>query len=184
MKKINLNILIFIVLFHIILSQDCENFNSTEDECQNATTKGKYPTFCCYYKAIYPIKDPSLNKCKAVPYSSYYSDYNKEYLDGILYNVTCNKTLGPTTYILEQCGNTQGNVDSLKDCKKYSTFVDSCCYYSGPNKNEIKKGCYWLGSKYEGKINWAGVQLECYQKYLNYSLISIFYLIILIFVIF
>ena len=182
--KNNFHIFIILSICSLIISQDCENVtNVNEQSCLIKSETGKYPNICCFYQALYPEND-NETKCRTIPYSSYFSEYNREYIDGILYNVTCNNTRKTTTYVLEQCGNTFKEVKSLSDCKKYSTFVDSCCYYSGPKTDQIEKGCYWLGSKYEGNINWAGVQLECYQYYLHNSLISILSLIILIFVIF
>ena len=80
---------------------------------------------------------------------------------------------------LEQCGDVSkgSNVD-FEDCKEHSTLLNSCCLAKG---NYIKKGCYWLGTKYEGEINWAGVDMECNLTYIKYSL---FYLIFIFSIIF
>ena len=40
----------------------------------------------------------------------------------------------------------------------------------------INKGCYWLGTKYEGDISWAGVEMECSMDYLKYSIIYLIFI--------
>ena len=162
-----------------------------EDKCKNAD-KGRYPDLCCLFKP--KIQETNGDRlrglgdgnpfCKSVPYSSYYESYKIEYIDNTLYEVNCN--YNRSTYTLEKCGNSYKGNPSKKECKKYSTYVDSCCYYSGENKEDdpkiegtkFDKGCYWLGSKYEGSIFWAGARLECSYQFLKYSLFSILYLII------
>ena len=77
--------------------------------------------------------------------------------------------------LLEQCGNVnEANDASLGKCQKHSTVLNSCCYVKG--NNDISKGCYWLGTKYEGEIKYAGVDMECFMDYLKFKL---FYLIFL-----
>ena len=162
-----------------IFLDECENTtNATEvDNCLDIVDEGKkYPDYCCHYSG-------STKFCKTVPYSSYRGENTKDYIAGEFYTVTCPK--GHKTYALEQCGNAFEEAKSLSDCKKYSTFVDSCCYYktpeNGKNNNFKENSCYWLGSKYEGTINWAGIELECYQKYLNSSLFLIIFIILVLF---
>ena len=128
--KNNFHIFIILYICSLIISQNCESVtNDDERSCLEKSETGKYPNICCFYKELYP--ESNDKKWRTIPYSSYYSEYNREYIDGILYNITCNNTRKKTTYILEQCGNIFKKVESLSDCKKYSTFVDSCCYYSG-----------------------------------------------------
>ena len=175
MKKIIFHIFLFFSISHIIISNTCEekSYNDcVSDNSQNKT----YPDYCCKYKAINP-EYATKNFCKTVPYSSYFSGYKNEYIKGILFEVDCNNNQGHQTYALEPCGNIHSKEFSFKNCKKYSTLVDSCCYFSGTfvddidqKEQSLSKGCYWLGSKYNGEINWAGAELECHHKYLNYSL--------------
>ena len=184
MKKIILEIFLSLNIYAFIYSQ-CSDHNNDENKCLEKSQNGKYPDLCCFFKKEDSTDGSGL--CKAIPYSSYSQEYNKEYIDGTLYNINCSK-IDKETYNLERCGNTYNQNPSKKECKKYSTYVDSCCYYSGENKaddpkNEGKafvKGCYWLGSKYEGSIFWAGARLECSFKFLSYSLFTLLYLIILL----
>ena len=189
MKK-NIFIIFSFAFFPAILSENekifldgCDGVEKEDPaDCHKLGDKNgdkKYPDYCCH------VNDGSeKKKCKTVPYSSYRGEITKDYIDNILYTVTCPK--GSTVYALEQCGNTFEEAKSLSDCKKYSTFVDSCCYYKTSENNEKSKdfkenSCYWLGSKYEGKINWAGIELECNYKYLNSSLFLIIFTILVLF---
>ena len=187
MKK-NIFIIFLFAIFPAILSENEKIFLENCEEIENVknstmclkTEEGKkYPDYCCHY-----YHDESTQSCKTVPYSSYRGENTKDYIIDKLYTVTCPKA--HKTYALEQCGNAFEEAKSLSDCKKYSTFVDSCCYYKTSENNEKSKdfkenSCYWLGSKYEGTINWAGIELECNQKYLNSSLFLIIFIILVLF---
>ena len=190
MNKIFLNIFLCLNIFSIINSEcKFEKGKCTSDN------SAKYPDLCCLFTKIDSDSTTQKNLlrgldstenpfCKTIPYSSYYEGYTREYLDNDLYSVDC--SYSRKTYPLESCGNTYSGNPSKKECKKYSTYVDSCCYFSGKNKDDdpsfeginYDKGCYWLGSKYEGSILWAGARLECSFKFLNYSLFTMLYLII------
>ena len=194
MKKILVNIFLLLIIYPISKLDICEEKNSLND-CIEASTSSKYKDYCCYLDPLYGSGSP---KCKTVPYSSYFTGYKRDYIDGTLYNVTCKLEEKKSedndeekdenkTYALERCGDTHKEVKSLKDCKKYSSFVDSCCYFSNEKddkesyidfgEQEFEKGCYWLGSKYEGKIKWAGITLECQQNYLNYYIFSLYFFV-------
>ena len=181
MKKIFLNIFILLTIYPISNSICSGNdINS----CIKSGVSSKYHDYCCYLTPLYP--QTGNGKCITVPYSAYFTGYNREYIDGILYRVNCtSEEEGDKTFALEQCGDTHNKGKSLKDCKKYSTLVDSCCYFSGnfvddidQKEQKLNVGCYWLGSKYNGKINWAGAELECHHKYLNYSLFYFSFIIL------
>ena len=184
MKKIILEIFLSLNILGIICSK-CSKFNDNEPACLEQSKTGKYPDLCCFYKDASSNDNKGL--CKEIPFSSYSQEYKKEYIDDILYNINCGD-FKKETYNLERCGNIYNQNPSKKECKKYSSYVDSCCYYSGENNKDdpkvegkaFVKGCYWLGSKYEGSIFWAGARLECSFKFLRYSLFTIFYLIILL----
>ena len=181
MKKLLMIIFFILIICPVSKSKTCEE-SSSENDCK--TDESKYSDFCCYFN---PINGIGNGFCKTVPYSSFFKDYKKEYINETLYNVSCdipNSTI--QTFPLEQCGNSheeKGKNFGLKNCKKYSTLVNSCCYFSGNDfdsnikfkeDEKFQKGCYWLGSKYEGKVKWAGIELQCHQKYLNYYLYSFF----------
>ena len=183
MKKITFKIFLCFNIYAIISSK-CEDYKNNENGCLEEVDKGRYPISCCFYKKEDEKNGNGL--CKTIPFSSYPQKESKEYIDGILYNVNCS-TSSSQTYNLESCGNIYNKNPTKKDCRKYSTYVDSCCYYSGKNKDDdpiiegkkFDKGCYWLGSKYEGSIFWAGARLECSFKFLKYSLFTLLCLIIL-----
>ena len=182
MKFISLYTINIILTYYLSISQECSGKANDPNDCFKLTKEEKYPDFCCYYESINGNNKDKF--CKSIPYSSYIGGYQYEYINGILYSYNCNTQL--KTYALERCGNTYDKVSGLGDCKKYSTFVDSCCYYSGENDEDdpeiegekMDKGCYWLGSKYDGSIFWAGARLKCLGTYLK---VSIFYFILAIF---
>ena len=181
MKKIILKIL-FSLNIYAILCDKCEG-KAGINECLENPKDEKYPDVCCFFEGV----TTNNSYCKTVPYSSLTKLESKEYFDNNLFNVTCQDFI-KDIYNLERCGNIYNDNPSKKDCRKYSTYVDSCCYYSGKNNDDdpenkgetFKKACYWLGSKYEGSIFWAGARLECSFKFLNYSLFTLLYLIILL----
>ena len=184
MKKITLIIFIFIEIYSINANSCEELDHPNETMCFEHQDNSKYKDFCCYFE---DLNDDRNTFCKTVPYSSFYTGYNKEYINGKLFNVKCSFNEKDKTYALEPCGNVHKKGDaSLKKCQEYSTFVDSCCFFSGKfdgnvnqGEQKLEKGCYWLGSKYKGKIQWAGAELECHHKYLNYSLLYFFAFIFL-----
>jgi len=184
MKKIILKIFLSLSIYATICS-NCDGIKNTNIKtCFDNNKEAKYLDPCCFFEGV---ANKSDNFCKTVPYSSYSKENTTEYINDKLYNVNCPK-VSKDNFNLEQCGNIYNKNPSKKDCRKYSTYVDSCCYYSGEkndddpeNKGEtFEKGCYWLGSKYEGSIFWAGARLECSFKFLNYSLFALLYLIILL----
>ncbi len=185
MKKIISKIFLCLCAFPIIYSK-CKNEGQSETNAEKcfSSINEKYPDYCCLFK-----REDGAGFCKTVPYSSLYKAKFKEYINDILYEVECNPDSNFKAYTLERCGNIYNNGNpSKKECKKYSTYVNSCCYFSGKNNDDdpeiegkdFVKGCYWLGSKYEGSIFWAGARLECSCNFLKYSLFSILYLIILL----
>ena len=183
MKKIILKIL-FSLNIYAIMCDKCEDRQKEEKDCLKEAKDEKYPDVCCYFEGEI---DKNKKYCKTVPFSSLTKLESKEYFDDILFNVKC-QNFKKDNYNLERCGNIYNDNPSKKDCRKYSTYVDSCCYYSGEKNDDdpdnngetFKKACYWLGSKYEGSIVWAGARLECSFKFLNYSLFTLLYLIILL----
>ena len=188
--KSNIFIILFFIIFPVILSESifldsCENKKPEKNtDCtQYSDKKKKYPDYCCYLEQMSNKTENQIKMCKLIPYSAYSSKYTKEIIDGELYKIDCGPT--QTTYPLEQCGNIHKEAKKLGDCKKYSTFVDSCCYYKKDDQNKNsdfkENSCYWLGSKYEGKINWAGIDLQCDCKFLNISLFMIILSILFLF---
>ena len=165
-------ILFFIIKLNFVFSADgCDDITAATDAstCTEHSTSSQYSDYCCYYK-----KDgESSGFCKTIPYSTYNNRDKYEYIGDILYEVKCEDKREVT--LLEQCGNINKADDaSLGKCQKHSTVLNSCCYVKG--NNEISKGCYWLGTKYEGEIKYAGVDMECFMDYLKFKL---FYLIFL-----
>ena len=170
MFKIRLCILFFIININFIFSlNNCSisNPNRIED-CFYQQNYVLYSDYCCYFNS----SDKSF--CKAIPYSSYNDKDKYENIDGVLYQVTCDTGNRKVT-LLEECGNTnEANEANYEKCKKHSTVLNSCCYVKG--NGNINKGCYWLGTKYEGDISWAGVEMECSMDYLKYSIIYLIFI--------
>ena len=170
MFKIGLCILFFIININYIFSLDncsISNPNRIED-CFYQQNYVLYSDYCCYFNS----SDKSF--CKAIPYSSYNDKDKYENIDGVLYQVTCDTGNRKVT-LLEECGNTnEANEANYEKCKKHSTVLNSCCYVKG--NGNINKGCYWLGTKYEGDINWTGVEMECSIDYLKYSIIYLIFI--------
>ena len=170
MFKIRLCILFFIININFIFSlNNCSisNPNRIED-CFYQQNYVLYSDYCCYFNS----SDKSF--CKAIPYSSYNDKDKYENIDGVLYQVTCDTGNRKVT-LLEECGNTnKANEANYEKCKKHSTVLNSCCYVKG--NGNINKGCYWLGTKYEGDISWAGVEMECSMDYLKYSIIYLIFI--------
>ena len=167
---------VFLFLINILFAKQfqCEqkeNPNQAE-VCNVLSSKSSYPDYCCFYKLF----NSNKTFCRTIPYSAIYKDLKYENIDGELYEVNCSSSNEAT--LLEQCGK-KNEGTSLESCKEYSNGVNSCCYIKG--NNEISRGCYWLGTKYEGKTTWAGVEMECNMSFLKYSL---FYLNFIIFVLF
>ena len=163
---INLNL-----IFSIFECEQIKNPNQAE-ECNVLSSKSSYPDYCCFCKLF----NSNKTFCRTIPYSAIYKDLKYENINGELYEVNCSSSNEAT--LLEQCGK-KNEGTSLESCKEYSNGVNSCCYIKG--NNEISRGCYWLGTKYEGKTTWAGVEMECNMSFLKYSL---FYLNFIFFVLF
>ena len=159
--------------------QKCEG--KEKDECMNYPSSDLYGDFCCWYSQLTNNSTSNSGICKKIPYSASIRFETGETLkydviDGILYKVDCGskKYDDQSVGVLNKCGEDLTSF-SLKKCKKYSSYVDSCCYYSGKKKDQkynepypkTEEGCYWLGAKYSGNINWAGLKLSCEGKYLK-----------------
>ena len=172
---------IFIITL-IFISKTFQQCNGlSQPDCKAYPLSDLYGDKCCWYtKATSTSKDLDFY-CRKIPYSAsikFSTGKTLEYdvIEGDLYKVDC----GSQTYadqsvgVLSRCGEDLDSF-SLKKCKKYSSYVDSCCYYSGKKKDQLynepypktEEGCYWLGAKYSGNINWAGLKLKCEGKYLK-----------------
>ena len=180
---------IIVVLFYFsfflqlrITNQKCSPSISpaTEEKCSQFNGPNLHDELCCVYKAV---DESSLNGnqkefCHSVPYSSRMEDIMQyDVINDTLYKVSCNnstqkKKNGPT--VLARCGEDVEN-PSVGKCKKYSSYVDSCCYYNGTEIDNgytyppTTKGCYWLGAKFDGEILWGGMKLKCSSTYYKLS---------------
>lgn len=193
MSKKNFFILIFILFFLNTIQQNCGDHNSSQEDCISASSVNLYGDKCCYYKVKSNISDNAEDFCRKIPYSASIKLGEKKILeydviDGDLYQVNCgdNYYEDQSIGVLNRCGEDLKSF-SLKKCKKYSSYVDSCCYYSGKKKDqkynepypETGEGCYWLGAKYSGNINWAGLKLKCKGTFLKSEKILILLLMVL-----
>ena len=178
--KSQIKISIFLILVTIKLSyqqsMSCSKSTpSSLKDCSQYNSPGMYGDLCCYYE---PINSTIAKKCVSIPFSAYLSYVTYSSIDNTLYKVTCDNS---TRYdkkeaVLNRCGGEVNN-PSMKKCKKYSSYVDSCCYYNGNEEDNeygelypsTDKGCYWLGAKYKGTISWGGMKLKCDCQFLKFG---------------
>lgn len=178
--KVIKEISILIITTILTLSSEqniaCESETpSNLSDCSKYDSPGMYGDLCCFYKRESTTEG---SKCVSVPYSAYLNYVQYDTLNGTLYKVQCNyenKRYNKAAAVLTKCGEDIKN-PSMKKCKGYSSYVDSCCYYNGDVSDneygelfpkETERGCYWLGAKYRGKISWGGMHLNCVSTFLN-----------------
>jgi len=192
MSKKTFLILSFIFFISLTTQQICSSKNS-KDDCKAASSMDMYGDKCCWYKSK---TDSSKTMCKKVPYSASIKlsdsdgdNLKYDVIDGELYEVDCDNFEDQKAGVLSKCAENLEDDFSLKKCKKYSSYVDSCCYYSGKKKDqnynepypETKEGCYWLGAKFSGDINWGGLKLSCKGEFLkNGKILMMFQLLMII----
>lgn len=190
-----------LLLFSYINAEDkkyCSQKQNPGDgkECYALSGPNLHDDMCCFYEPADKGSE-SPNYCRPIPYSAR-MHIKYDIIDGQLYKVTCDeeeeKTKKKEITVLQRCGEDVTN-PSVKKCKKYSSYVDSCCYWNGkdtigdnlrpypdPKDNEGQdRGCYWLGAKFDGKIYWGTMKLKCgsfYQK-ISLSMIALFSLFII-----
>ena len=175
MESSNKNIfksLLIIFFIYFVNASDCSSTvpNSKGDCFGKSSSNGE---LCCYLTGLDAYSNDRL--CLAIPTSAFSGESKYSY-DNKIFNIECDYT-APSS-ILEKCG---GTPDSRKGCSTGSSFTNSCCYYektdTGSVNEKVKNtntGCYWLGTKYEGEISWAGLLLSCDSSFLTYSLSLLF----------
>ncbi len=146
---------------------------SSQEDCTNLNSAGMYGDLCCYLESI---SESSEKKCISIPFSAYLSYVEYYNLNGILYKITCDikNRYEKKNAVLNPCGGKVSH-PNMKKCKKYSSYVDSCCYYNGKEEEneyvdlypDTEEGCYWLGAKYKGTISWGGMKLKCNCQFLK-----------------
>jgi hypothetical protein len=185
MKSTKLIILISLALLNFSMSnQNCESTNpTTQTDCYNRVTLTDNK--CCYLSGLGTYSNQRM--CLNVPISSFSGEKQIEY-EGKAWAISCNTGSNDNYSILERCVNFESM--SLNGCSTASSFTESCCFYDKPsvvsstNQKVLNTptGCYKLGTKYFGTINWAGLKLECNTKFIQSSIYLIF--VSLLFVIF
>ena len=189
MRKIIIFFIFFFIFSQFQLSNEtCLQKNATASEdCTKFNGPNLHDELCCYYSAV----DNSNDKfCHSVPYSSRMENImSYDVINDTLYEVTCNNEshYKKDSTVLARCGEDVDN-PSVGKCKKYSSYVDSCCYYNGTEIDngytypKTTKGCYWLGAKFDGEILWGGMKLKCTSTY--YTVSFSFLILSILFVIF
>ena len=190
---------IFILSQFQISNEKClQNISSpSKDACSKFNGPNLHDELCCYYSAIDTNaqnrrleEQNKSNFCYSVPYSSRMDDFlTYDVINDTLYKVECENTTNPknNSTVLARCGEDVDN-PSVGKCKKYSSYVDSCCYYNGTEIDngytypKTTKGCYWLGAKFDGEILWGGMKLKCTSTY--YTVSFSFLILSILFVIF
>jgi hypothetical protein len=181
MKSLKLSLIALSILLCLKIVYSQTSFTCTDTTPnQAADCNGKLTNsnnLCCYIETVQGEKN---KKCISVPKSSY-SGSSVYVEDELTYSIDCGSNAPKQGIILKSCG--PSNAISKKDCSTGSSFVDSCCYYSGTGATITPKpnqGCYWLGTKYDGETTWGGMPLECNSNYLTYSFGLLFILILLL----
>lgn len=176
MKSLVLYFLILKSLFKFSLSQ-CVlgEVANNSSECLRKAVNG---TFCCY---LTPLEDKYLNSiCFPYKVTKYLGNLQIHY-NQITYNIDCG--LGSTfmdsywNLTVEDrymCG--VENPKNEKECHDNSTKSNTCCYYEG---NGLAN-CYWLGVKYQARLNSNGYLFSCQSKYLQNKKQVLFYKLFLL----
>lgn len=165
-------IIILLLNFSLPISSgntcDQHNSPSSEEDCFAYDGNTLHDAQCCFYKPVDTSKDLQ-NICRSIPFSARINSLKYDVIENVLYEVKCNGEIYKNDSILNICAEEVNPKDaSVKKCQKYSSFVDSCCYYDKDDQPNLAylnpkptHGCYWLGSKYKGKITWGGLKLKC-----------------------
>ena len=164
MKSIKLIITLYFISY--TYSQTCMTVVPQSE--QDCTKYNDNKELCCFLTA------PNLNidskLCYSLPMSSFAGE-TTIYYRGHSYLLNCGIKKDKTS--LPICG--PSSPLSRKDCMTGSTFSNSCCL------DKDNKRCVWLGTKFVGETEWAGLNLDCSGE--NYR-ISIFILIAIVSIIF
>ena len=175
-------LLILISIFTFTSTQSCNEETNPEnpDVCYKYNGPNIHDDLCCYYESL----DTSEKRCNLVPYSADLGYLEYDYIDNKLYKRECERSYKKEDSILTRCAENKINPYGVKTCKKFSRYVDSCCYFEGSTEFDVdfatpEKGCYWLGAKFEGNIKWGSLKLKCSSNYLNsYTRILIAFIMI------
>ena len=164
-------LLILISIFTFTSTQSCNGVQDPKSlgDCSKYNGPNIHDDLCCYYE---PLDDNGKPICNLVPYSADLGYLEYDYIDNKLYKRNCERSYKKEDSILTRCAEQKKYPDGVNTCKKYSSYVDSCCYFGGSTEFDVdfttpEKGCYWLGAKFEGNIKWGSLKLKCSSNYLN-----------------
>ena len=152
------------------------NSPSNVSDCSALSGPNIHDDICCLYTEA-DVDSTNANKiCHSIPYTAR-TNIKYDYFDTHLYSVECDDSLKHKEYtVLARCGEDESNPNQKK-CQKYSSYVDSCCYWNGQDLIEggelyrsSGRGCYWLGAKFDGNIVWGSMKLKCNSVYQTVSL--------------
>merc|ERR1711976_467773 len=174
--------LLFTLLLATTTFLNCQNNLSTTYNCETSTPSSvanchtrttDAQNICCYLSGVQKFENTRF--CLSIPKTSYNGD-TKYYHNGATYNISCpNYADAKKKATLKSCGD--GSEAGMRDCATSSSLVESCCYNSVSDNGP--KGCYWLGSKFEGKTKWAGLELDCDDTYYKVSFLSLLMIFLL-----
>ena len=179
-------LLVLISIFTFTFTQSCNKVEDVKDpeDCFKYNGPNIHDDLCCYYESLDEVDNNKEKRCNLVPYSADLQFLEYDYIDDKLYKIECERLYKREDSILTRCAENKAKPDGVKTCKKYSSYVDSCCYFGGSTEfeggfPETKEGCYWLGAKFEGNIKWGSLKLKCSSNYLNsYTRILIAFIMI------
>lgn len=94
------------------------------------------------------------------------------------YNVQCDysQRVKASRILIDYVSCAIGKPAVAADCAQTSNATNSCCFYSyGPNTT----GCYWIGDKVSGTVNWTGLIMTCSSFYWQFQISSLIYIALL-----
>jgi len=176
MKNLKLIALTIFAVINIIYSQNnlassftCGSINPGKNsDC--TTAKTNTGNLCCFLSGLQNYSSDKM--CVSLPSVSY-TGAKTYVLNGKTYMIDCGVQISASSNILNTCGPTPAAGQS--DCQTGSSFSNSCCWA------EKQKGCYWLGTKYRGSTNWAGMSLDCSSSYLTFSMTFVLFFLAFVF---
>jgi hypothetical protein len=134
------------------------------------TAKTNTGNLCCYLSGLQSYSTEQM--CLSIPSVSY-TGAKTYVLNGKTYMIDCGVQITASATILNSCGPSPAV--GKEDCQTGSSFSNSCCWA------DKQQGCYWLGTKYRGETNWAGMKLDCASSYLTFSMTFVLFFLAFVF---
>ena len=177
-----MNFLLFsfliITIIKFIESQSCELLNPETNNCVRSTIIEKENNFNCCEVSPQNKNLGFKNKCMLFDNNTPESII----LDGVNFLIKCNESskevintnlsnpIRRNNEVLSfiddaSCGKTLPTYEN--DCYRDSLPDNSCCYF----KYNKYSACFRLGSQFNGKSSYQGIEFSCISKYLSFAFV-------------